>query len=227
MKKLGRLLLWDILLLQRQQLIVVSLVVTAIYIGIFFLLRGLGSIETLLTILVFTDPVVTALMFAAVIVLFEKDQQTLMAIKVSPLPPSAFIASKALSLSLLATLCGWLMAVVSYGFGFNHWLFLTGVFATSLVFSFGGFWLGMISSSFNNFLANSIGLMILLGVPFISLFGYGSWWLYLFPSMATLVLIEGAFTGLSAIETVYAVLYLLIQCGLVYKLALKTFVHKL
>ena len=227
MKKLGRLLLWDILLLHRQQLILVSLVVTAIYIGIFFLLKGLGNIETLLTILVFTDPVVTAMMFAAVIVLFEKDQQTLSAIKVSPLPPSAFIASKALSLSLLATLCGWLMAVVSYEFGFNHRLFLTGVFATSLAFSLGGLWLGMISSSFNNFLANSIGLMIFLGVPFISMFGYESWWLYLFPSMATLLLIEGSITGLAAVEIVYAVLYLLVQCGLVYRLALKTFVNKL
>lgn len=227
MKKLGRLFLWDILLLHRQQLIIISLVVIAIYIGIFFLLKGVGNIETLLTILVFTDPVVTAMMFAAVIVLFEKDQQTLMAIKVSPLPPSAFIVSKALSLSLLATLCGWLMAVVSYGVGFNHWLFLMGVFTTSLAFSFGGLWLGMISSSFNNFLANSIGLMIFLGVPFISMFGYECWWLYLFPSMATLLLIEGAFTGLSAIETAYAVLYLLIQCGLMYKVALKTFANKL
>ncbi len=226
MKKFGKLLLWDLLLLHRQQLIIVSLVVTSIYIGIFFLLKDLGNIETLLTILVFTDPVVTALLFAAVIVLFEKDQQTLIAIKVSPLPLAAFLISKALTLSALATLCGWLMAAIAYGLHFNHGIFLAGVFLTALVFSLAGLWLGMISSNFNNFLAKVVGIMIFLGIPFISMFGFDYPWLYVFPSKATLLLIEGAFSGLSILNLLYGVLYLLALTFATYRLTLKTFANR-
>lgn len=223
MKKFGRLFLWDILLPHRQRLITISVVVTAIYIGIFFLLKELGNIEVLLTMLVFTDPVVTALLLAAVVMLFEKDQQTLPAIRVIPLPPAAFLLSKALSLSLLSTVCGWLMAVLSYGSGFGHGLFLAGVFFTSLPLAFAGLWLGLVSKSFNDFLAKSIGILILLGVPFVSMFGFNWGWLYVLPSMPTLVLIGGAFSGSSPAEIVYAVVYLLCCSWLCFLLALRTF----
>ena len=53
MKKLFRLLYWDLLLLHRNQLIVLSVVVAALYLGLFYLLQDLGTLTDVLVIFLF------------------------------------------------------------------------------------------------------------------------------------------------------------------------------
>lgn len=96
MKQLTQMLKWDLILLQRNQMITISFLIAGLYLGIFYLLKELGNLENVLIIMIFNDPVITGYLFAAVLMLFEKDQNMLVALSVSPMRFTHYLWSKAL-----------------------------------------------------------------------------------------------------------------------------------
>ncbi|MDP2160167.1 MAG: hypothetical protein Q8K02_06775 [Flavobacterium sp.] len=56
MKQLAHLLKFDFLLINKNKIITISLVVTAIYVGVFKALAAMGNIEKLLVLVIFNDP---------------------------------------------------------------------------------------------------------------------------------------------------------------------------
>ncbi len=77
MKQFAYLFRWDLIHLQRNQMIAVSVLVAAAYLGIFYLLRSLGNLEGLLIVMIFNDPIIMSYFFAGTLLLLEKDQRTL------------------------------------------------------------------------------------------------------------------------------------------------------
>ncbi|NJO03298.1 MAG: hypothetical protein HC880_17895 [Bacteroidia bacterium] len=94
---------WDWVLLQRNQLMGLSLLAGATYLGIFYLLKPLGNLNDLLVVLLLNDPVVTGFLFGGYCFLFEKNQNTLSVLALMPLPMSYPLLSKTLALTLLST----------------------------------------------------------------------------------------------------------------------------
>lgn len=205
MKSLLKILSWDFLLLHRNKLVLLAIAVAAIYLGLFKLLENLGDLRTLLLVLVFNDPVVTGLMFGGVIMLFEKSQNTLMAARVSPVPLEHFLASKVISLSLLATFSALLMNTAAIGFNYHFGHFLFGITGTSALFVMAGLYIGSGAKSFNQFLIRSMGFLLISALPFLGYFELmPDVYLYWLPQFAGLTLIKAAYFPVDASYLVYA-----------------------
>ena len=217
MKQLIHLLRWDFVHLQRNQMISISLLVGAVYLGIFYLLRSLGQLENLLIVMVFNDPVVMSYLFAGVLLLFERDQGTREALSVAPLSWEAYLWSKALALSVVATGVALLMVWVGYGFALNYLHFLAGCFGTSLLFVWLGCIAGKQSDGFNAYLVRSIGFFVPVALPLLSLFNV---WdhplLYLIPSFPGILLLKASFQSIELWQYYYSYLYLLLASASVF-----------
>ena len=215
MKQLMQLLRWDFVHLLRNQMIAISLVVAAIYLGIFYLLSSLGSLENLLIVIIFNDPVIMGYLFAGVLLLFEKDQRTLDALSVVPLSLAAFLWSKALSLSLIATLTALLMVWIGYGWDIHYLHFVTAVMGTSMMAVWLGCMIGVRASGFNGYLVRSIGVLIPAALPLLSLFDvWNNPMLYLVPSFPGILLLKASFQSIAPWQYFYSYGYLLLAATL-------------
>ena len=119
MKHFFHLVKFDFLLINKNQITVISLIVTAIYVGVFKGLSVLGNIEKLLVLIIFNDPALLGFLFVGVMVLFEKNENTLQALSVTPINISSYILSKSFSLTVVSLFCCYLMVISGYGLYFN------------------------------------------------------------------------------------------------------------
>ncbi|MCU0397747.1 MAG: hypothetical protein MUC73_06555, partial [Cyclobacteriaceae bacterium] len=99
MNQLLHLLKFDFILLNKNKIITISILVTAIYVGVFKGLSYLGNMEKLLILVIFNDPALLGFLFVGVLVLFEKNENTLDALAVTPIKISNYILSKSISLT--------------------------------------------------------------------------------------------------------------------------------
>jgi len=173
MKYLPILFKGDLVLLYRNQLFSISMVIALLYTGLFYLLKPLGNLSNLAIVLIFNDPVVTGYLFAGVLWLFDRNQHTLQAISVLPVRLEWYLFSKALVLSLLATLVAVIMTVAMKGWAFNPVHLILSTFLSAFLFSSFGFAIGALSKNFNQFLMYSIPFFIVAGLPLLPLFGIG------------------------------------------------------
>lgn len=182
MRKLFQLFKWDVILLHRNRLFIIAGAVAGLYIGIFFLLKPLGNLDRILTVLVFNDPVVTGYIFAGVLWMFDKNQNTLQALTVTPVKLSAYLLSKIITLSLLGTVSAIVMAAAAMGTQVNYFHLILSTFFSSFIFTCLGFTLGAVAKNFNSFLMYSIGVFMVLAVPILWVFDIGNfWWFLVFP----------------------------------------------
>lgn len=211
MKQLLHLLKWDLMLLQRNQLVAISLLIAGLYLGVFFLLKSLGNLENVLILMIFNDPIITGYLFGGVLLLFEKDQHTLAALSVSPLSFKYYLWSKAIALTLIATLTALIMVWTAYGLVFNYLHFIASVAGSTLFFVWLGCGIGVKARGFNHFLIQTIAVLILVAVPFLALFGvWQSSLFFIFPSYPGLLLLQASFKSLAVWQYIYSYTYLLL-----------------
>lgn len=210
MKQLAQILKWDLVLLQRNQLIAISFLIAGIYLGIFYLLKDLGNLENILIVMIFNDPVITGYLFAAVLILFERDQNTLAALSVSPMRFTYYLWSKALSLTLISTMTALVMAWIGHGFQIHYLHFITGVAGSTILFVWIGCMIGFKVSSFNHLLMLTIAFLVPTALPFLAFFDV---WhhplLYLIPSYPGILLLKAGFQPIILGEYLYGYIYLL------------------
>lgn len=177
----------------------------------------IGAKETVGTLLIFSDPAVMGLFFMGALLLLERSQRVLPALAVSPAAPWEYTLSKALSLALVGTAVGGILAVFSGG---GHLLYtLCAVLLGALFFSFVGLIAAFHSGSLNQFLLLSVAAELLLCVPGILLaFGWLPRWLFWHPG--TLV-VAGMGGDISAL------ILLLPWCALAFWLAERTAKRKM
>ena len=97
MKSILKIIKWDLLLQVRYNIMTISFIIAVIYIVV---LKSLPEFDyrPLPIMLVLSDPVMFGVLFIGVLVLYEKDNNTLNAIIVTPITASQYIWSKAISL---------------------------------------------------------------------------------------------------------------------------------
>jgi hypothetical protein len=219
MKTFLTLLRWDLLLLHRNQLFIFSAAVAAVYIGVFHLLLPLGDLSALLIVLIFNDPVITGFLFGGILWMFDKNQNTLQAISVLPLPLPLYLLSKATVLSVLATVLALAMVLATRGLAV-HWVpLLAGVFFSAFTFSYAGFAIGALSRNFNYFLLYSLPLFLLTGLPFLGIFNVTDpvLWAWV-PTFGGISLLQKAFYGPSVPGGGWLYLHLIVWCYLSYRI---------
>ena len=192
-------------------------VLTALYIIIVRMLPESIQIKGL-QLLIFTDPVVLGFYFVGGSVLLEKIERVHETLFTSPAEPINYMVSKALSFSVLSVLVSFIITLGGVGTGFNPFMLLAGVGLTSFCFTLMG--LAIVSRMENvaEYLVCSMGYMLPIFVPLINFFDLAEgWWLYLFPTQATLLLLRGSFSSISIFDMVYSIIYLCIFaviCGI-------------
>ena len=145
------------------------------------------------------------------IAMLEKDDRTLETLFVTPLRVEEYMASKVLSLAVLAVATSTVIAVAAVGWRVHLGLLVGGVALTSFGWVLLGLALVTRFRRVTTFMIVAGWVMGLMFVPMAGHFGLiHSPLLYLFPAQASLVLIGGAFdpASLRPWEVVYATGYL-------------------
>lgn len=193
--QLGHLLAQDLRLLWRNQVISISIAVSLIYVFVFRMLaQWIEQPEALLVLVIFNDPALLGFLFIGVMLLFERNENTLQALAVSPLSLHAYIWSKSIAMTFIALLCCLGMAWACYGAGFGYGIFIISICLTGLCFTFIGLAVAAGKRQFNRYFPPAIGLLILLSLPFFGYFGLcSSYWFVWLPTWAALESLSGAF----------------------------------
>lgn len=172
MKSLVNQLKWQLVLLQKNNIISISVGVTLMYALIFMLVRHLGNLDKVLTAIVLNDPAVISFFFAGLAVIIEKRQNVLSALFVTPINHHVFLISRVLSLSFIAWLCGFGLAISALGFSFNLFHYSMGVLGISLLSALLGMILVSYTSEFLRFTMLSAPVfLVYINVPLLDYLG--------------------------------------------------------
>ena len=224
MNQLLHLLKQDFLLLHRNKIIAISIMVTAIYACIFRALSHFNNADKMLILVIFNDPALLGFLFVGVMVLFEKNENTLTALSVSPLNERNYMLSKTIALSVISLLCCYAMAFAGMGLYFNFVHYFFASLLTTNIFTFLGFILVAGINSFNRFFMKAVGLLIFLSIPFLGYYDVlpRTWFLWV-PTQPCIDLFRASFDPTVTLwELLYAYLGIMIWLILTYFLALRT-----
>ena len=158
------------MILHKNNLIAISIVVTVMYALIFFLIKDLGNMDKVLTLLIYNDPAVIGLFFVGLSIIMEKNQQVLSALFVTPVNHHIYLISRILTLSILGWACALGMGLSILGTSFYMLHFSVGVFGTCVLFSILGIIVVSYTTEFLLFLLKSIPVLIGLSLPLLNYF---------------------------------------------------------
>jgi fluoroquinolone transport system permease protein len=224
MNQLTSMLKWEIILQSRYRIIYIAFASVILYYLMLKVVPMLNSVEMRTTFLFF-DPMLIGIMFVGALVLFEKTENTLQALIVTPIKTSTYFLSKIISLTLLSLVTGTVFLLLTQGFDFNIAYYLTGLTLTSILLILIGFIFVSRCHSLNEYLLMiMLSFIILFLPPLLHLSKiYENTLFYLWPTQASFIILKGTFSEISAIDTAYAVPYLFIWILLCYYLARKAF----
>lgn len=157
-------------------------------------------------LVVFLDLSIIGFYFIAGMVLFEKSENTLSALVVSPLRFWEYLFSKLISLTLMAVIVSLLLILFNpTGEDLNLAVGLFGVVSMSFI----SLLLGLISvspfTSISTYLIPSQAFVLVLYAPLVSYLGWGdSPLLYFFPTQGALLLLKGLFSQVQVWQVWFA-----------------------
>jgi len=227
MSNLKTMLRWEFLLQSRYKIIHISILSVILS---FLSTQALPAIasEEFHVLLLFFDSALVGIMFIGALVLFEKSENTLQALVITPMSTDDYLLSKIISLTILSVVSALIFMALNFIFNgteFNILLLILGIILTSVMLILIGFILVSRVNSINEYLLSM--MMAFLGLsfpPFLHLSGiYENVIFYLWPTQASLILISGVFTEIETWELAYSIIYLVVLIGLLFFLAKKAF----
>ncbi|SOE19684.1 fluoroquinolone transport system permease protein [Spirosomataceae bacterium TFI 002] len=225
MKQFWHLFKFDFMLLAKYKVLSIALAVSAVYIAVFRFLPAFEGKDKLIVLLIFNDPALLGILFVGVMVLFEKNENTLVTLAVSPMKLKNYILSKGLIFSLLSLFCCLAMVIFGYGEKVNFIHFSLACFLGSFIFSMLGFIAVANQNSFNKYILRAVWIILLIAVPFLAYFGLVSQnWFWLFPSQPLIFLFDHSFNlSMSTSELVLNYLITFGWCIVSYIIAKRNF----
>ena len=220
MSRLRKLIYGDIRFLMKYGFYLVYLIITVFYICILFAfpehIRGRVA-----SLLIYTDPAAMGLFFMGAIVLFEKSQRVLDSIAVSPVTVKEYILSKLISLSLIGTLVGVVIAAASGNGSFPA--VILGTLLGSFMYSLFGLIAAAMVNTLNQFMVVTIPFEILCMLPpIIYLFGYRESLMLLHPGCIIILLIEGRELP-EPLQLLYVCLWIVLLYYITYRIVRRMF----
>jgi fluoroquinolone transport system permease protein len=227
MSNLKNMLKWEFLLLARYKIIHIAMASVVFY---FVMTKITDSFDTsqMHSVMLFFDPAVLGLMFVGALVLFEKAENTLQSLVVTPMKTNDYIFSKIISLTILAFASSMLfmgLMIVFNNTSFNIGIMVIGIIITSIMMILLGFIIVARVNNLNGYLMAM--MLVFLGLTVPSLFDlfelYESVAFYIIPTHASFVLFNGVFTEIELWEIAYGVFYQIFWIVLFYIIAKKAF----
>lgn len=229
MNRLLHMLRWDVTLQARNYIYVANVVSTAAII-VFVLLLPLDPLPApVASFFIFADPALIGLSFIGAIVMMEKASRVLSALGVTPSPPSVYVLSKTLTMSVNGILSGLAVAWFALDGEFTWGLMILALSLSNTVAVLLGFAIVARAPSMNGLMIFLLFGTSILFIPLLAHFGLVSgpaeWGLAVIPSYAMLMSFEGAANPslLSNAQWVYAIGYQAIWIVLGWMWALREF----
>ena len=224
MNELLAMLKWEFILQSRYRIIYIAFASVFLYYLMLEAVPLLNSVEMSTTFLFF-DPMLIGIMFVGALVLFEKTENTLQALIVTPLKMNTYFLSKIISLTLLSLVTGTLFLLLTQGLDFNIAFYLPGLILTSVLLILIGFIFVSRCHSLNEYLLMIMLSFVILFLPPLLHTSkiYENILFYLWPTQASFIMLKGTFTEIPLTDTIYAVSYLIIWILFCYYLATKAF----
>ena len=225
MRQLLQQMKWQFMILHKNNLIVISVVVTIAYALIFFLIKDLGNMDKVLTLLIYNDPAVIGLFFVGLSIIMEKNQQVLLALFVTPVNHHVYLISRILTLSILGWACALGMGISILGTSFYIVHFSVGVFTTCVLFSIMGIVVVSYTTEFLLFLLKSIPVLIGLSLPLLNYYNLTDIGLFYYtPMQGSLNLIINSYSeNPIASELIYGYISIVFWIPVFYYFAYRTF----
>ena len=231
MSNLKNMLKWEFTLLSRYKIIHISILSVFLY---FLTTQAIPDLDRPIfhTLLLFFDPAIIGIMFIGALVLFEKSENVLQALVITPMKTDDYLLSKITSLTILSIISAAIFVALLNIFSsvdVNIPYLAISIILTSVMLILLGFILVSRVNSINEYLlAMIVSFLGLLFPPMLHLSGlYENIIFYLWPTQASFILFTGVFNaaGLEVWEIVYGFGYQAFWIGLLYLLAKKAF-HK-
>ncbi|KRQ87842.1 Fluoroquinolones export permease protein [Caloramator mitchellensis] len=117
-------------------------------------------------VVLFSDPVALGMIFMGAIILFEKSENVLQALLITPLRAEEYIIAKVISISIISELSS--LAIVTISFDLNNYnlfFIFSGVIFGSFISTLSGIIVASTVNSINQFIVRIIPLGIFLSIP--------------------------------------------------------------
>lgn len=191
MNELFRLLKFDFVLMHRYNIFIISIAVTLLYIGAFQLLKSYTEVENLIVLVIFNDPALIGFLFSGIMMIFESNENTISALRITPMKFKNYILSRSLILTVVALFCSLSIAIAGSAKGFSVTAYCVSIILSTLIFSFIGIHIAAGERSFNSYIIKALGVILFLTLPFLSFFGiWESFVFYAFPTMPLIELLS-------------------------------------
>lgn len=220
---------WQFILLQKNNIVTISFVVTLIYGVLLYFLRDIGSLNEFMVALVMNDPSVIGYFFIGLAIYTEIKYEILSAILATPISIHLLIISKVLAITFVGTVCSLGLAISVRGFDFNIFDYTLGSFAICALSALLGMVMLTYATEFLKFTLQSVPIFLLfINVPLLQYLGVFDMGIvkYLFPVQGSLDLIEYAISG-SEISHAFSYFSIVLFIPIFYILAYKRFNKKL
>ena len=201
MSNLKNMVKWEFVLLSRYKIIHISILSILLY---FLTTQAIPDMNKPIfhTMLLFFDPAIIGIMFIGALVLFEKSENVLQALVITPMKTDDYLLSKITSLTILSVISAAIFIILLNIFGgidFNILFLALGIILTSVMLILLGFILVSRVNSINEYLlAMLAAFLVLLFPPMLHLSGlYENVIFYLWPTQASFTLFTGVFNAAS------------------------------
>lgn len=216
---------WQFMLLQKNNIITISFVVTLIYGIILFFLKDVGNLDKFIVAIVLNDPSVIGYFFVALSIFTEIKSQVLSAIRISPVNIHQLLLAKIVSLSIIGTVCAIGLAISVKGLDFHIINYTIGAFGVCAISTMLGLIMMKYSSEFLRFVMFSIPIFIaIVNIPlmhYLGAFDLG-FFNYLFPVQGCINLIDMALSG-TKVPLIYSYSSLVVFLPIFYFLSFRVF----
>jgi len=226
MKTFLKLIKWDFTLQLRYNIITIAVIISILYIIMLKSLPG-NNLDALVILLVLSDPTMFGVLFIGVLVLYEKDNNTLNALVVTPIKPWQYLWAKAFSLTIIAVPIALGISIFGHGINIRYLYLLISVILSSFMFVFLGFAIVSNIKGFNQYIIKFALFTLPVSIPVLGLFNlYHSSLYYLIPTQATIILLKAAFgSNVNNWQLIYSISYLLVWLAFSFYLSLNSY-HK-
>lgn len=201
----------------------VYLVLTVLYIITLRLLPE-TLVHPALTIILFTDICTLGFFFIGAIILLERGQNLTQSLFVTPLRLSEYLLAKILSFLLLSVASALLIMLGASVGGQNLLWFIFGAIFSALIYTLFGLVFSARARHVNDYFVKSLGLGLVISLPILTYLGlFDTPLFYIFPTRATLILLDSLGGDYDLSEKLYSVANLLIWFSLLSALVYQRF----
>jgi fluoroquinolone transport system permease protein len=230
MNNLKNMLRWEFLLLYRYKIIHISLLSVLLYFLSTQAVESLQGQTQVHSVLLFFDPAIIGIVFVGALVLFEKSENVLQALVITPMKMDEYLLSKLISLTILSLISAFVFMILMMVFNqtaFHIPFLIIGIILTSVMLILLGFIIVARVQSVNGYLLGVvISFMGLSFPPLLHVFKlFESPIFYLWPTQASFILFNAVYESaqFELWEIAYGIGYQLLWIGILYILARKTF----